>query len=48
MLGDYAHQAARSPGNVTHGIIAVEVINGEVRNIHPLIKTVDIRTKVKL
>lgn len=45
MLGDYAHQAARSPDRITNGMIAVEIKDGRVKDIYPLVKTIDIRTK---
>ena len=45
MLGDYAHQAARSPDSVTNGMIAVEIVDGKIVEIHRLMKTVDIRTR---
>lgn len=45
-LGDYTHQAARSPDRVTTGLLAYEIINGKVGEIYDhMIETNDIRTK---
>lgn len=48
MLGDYAHQAARSPDRITNGMVAVEIEGAAVRRMIPLTKTVDIRTREDL
>lgn len=45
MLGDYSHQAARSPEEVTVGMVALEIIDGELVKVHELMETLDIRTK---
>jgi hypothetical protein len=45
MLGDYIHQAARSPEEVTVGMVALEIIDGELVKVHELMETLDIRTK---
>lgn len=45
LLGDYAHQAARSPDRVSNGLLALEICDGEVVREHRLIQTIDIRTR---
>lgn len=44
-IDDHARQTARSPSRVTHGMIMVEIVDGEILRIVPLTKTIDIRTK---
>jgi hypothetical protein len=48
MLGDYAHKAVRSPDRITHGMVISEVIDGRLKDIKPILSTIDIRTKEKL
>lgn len=45
MLGDYARQATRSTHKVTMGMLAVELVDGRLIDIHKYTSTVDIRTK---
>ena len=45
MLGDYARQATRSQFSVTNGMVAYEVIDNRIVDIHTFFETVDIRTK---
>jgi len=48
MLGDYAHQAARSPDTISNGLFCLEVIDGKLRDTHKFLHTLDIRTKESL
>ncbi len=43
--GAYARQATKSIPQVTNGLIALEVIDGKILEIHQFTKTADIRTK---
>ncbi len=45
MMDDYAHQAAKSPEDVTCGMLVYEVINGKLFDIHQFTKTYDTRTE---
>lgn len=45
MLGDYAHQAARSPDRVSNGLVCFELVDGEVLEMYDFIRTIDIRTR---
>jgi len=45
MLNDYAKQATRSAFMLTHGMVANEIVDGELGRIMPLLKTKDIRLK---
>lgn len=45
MMSDYARQATRSQFTITNGMVAYEIIDGEVKNVFPFKKTIDIRTK---
>jgi hypothetical protein len=44
-IDDYARKAVKSPSRITHGMIMVELVDGEILRIVPLTKTIDIRTK---
>lgn len=44
-IDDYARQVARSPARITHGIVLLEVVDGELLRTLPLTKTLDVRTK---
>ena len=48
MVDAYARQAARSPSRVSNGMVALEIINGKIHDIHPFIKSMDIRTREEL
>lgn len=48
MLSDYNHQATRSAGTVTNGMVAFEILDGKLGQIYPLIKKTDTRTIEKL
>lgn len=48
MVGDYTHQAARSPDRITNGMLALEVGEGEILREHRLMETIDIRTREQL
>jgi hypothetical protein len=41
----YARKVVRSPSRITHGMVVVEIVDGQPLKIHPLLKTIDIRTK---
>jgi hypothetical protein len=47
-LDDHAQKATRSVHAQTHGCVAFEVVDGELRGIHPFKKTLDLRTKETL
>jgi hypothetical protein len=42
--GDYTRKATSSVYRVSPGIVAVEIINGRIHNIHPFTCTLDMRT----
>jgi hypothetical protein len=44
-LDDYSRQVARSPSRVTHGMIMIEIVDGDILRSVPLTKTVDLRTR---
>lgn len=48
LLGDHAHQAARSPDTIRNGLMAVELVDGKLIKIHKFIHTLDVRTKETL
>ena len=48
MVGDYTHQAARSPDRITNGMLALEVGEGEILREHRLMETIDIRTRERI
>jgi len=41
----YARKVVRSPSRITHGMVVVEIVDGQPLRIHPLLKTIDIRTR---
>lgn len=48
MMNDYGRQATRSKNTVSNGMVAVEIINGEIEKVHWFTETKDIRRKEKL
>jgi hypothetical protein len=48
MIDDFAHQAARSPDDVTCGMMVVEIVDGRLVDIHQLTRTYDTRTEIRL
>lgn len=48
LLGDHAHQAARSPDTVRNGMFALELVDGKLIHIHKFIRSLDVRTKETL
>jgi hypothetical protein len=44
-IDDHARQATKSPARITHGMMLIELVDGEVLRTIPLTKTLDIRTK---
>lgn len=42
---DYARRVSRSQFVQIHGMVAIEITEGEVRSIHPLFKELDLRTE---
>ena len=44
-IDDYARKAVKSPSRITHGMLVVEIVDGEILRLVPLTKTIDIRTK---
>jgi len=47
-MGDHGHQATRSAWLHTIGLVAFEIIDGDLAGIHPFIRTLDLRTKESL
>lgn len=45
MIDDFAHQAAKSPDDVTVGMFVYEIVNDKLLEIHQLTKTFDTRTE---
>jgi hypothetical protein len=45
MIDDFAHQAAKSPDDVTVGMFVYEVVNDKLLDVHQFTKTFDTRTK---
>ena len=45
LLSDYARQRTRSISHVTNGMLAIEVINGNILVIHEFLHTMDLRKK---
>lgn len=48
LMSDYARQATRSQFTVTNGIVAYEIVDGRIVEIHPFLSTLDIRSKEKI
>ena len=48
LMSDYARQATRSQFSVTNGMVAYEVVDDRIVEIHPFTHTIDIRTKEKI
>lgn len=48
MMDDFAHQAARSPDDVTCGMFAAEVVDNRLVDIHQYTRTYDTRTELIL
>ena len=47
-LGAHGHQATRSTARQTHGMVAIEVLDGRLGEIRPFKRTLDLRTKERL
>lgn len=47
-LSEYGQQATRSAYLINHGLIAYEIEGGRLQGIHPLCRTVDLRTEEEL
>ena len=47
-IDEYARKAARSPSRITHGMVMIEIVDGEILRTVPLTRTIDIRTKETL
>jgi hypothetical protein len=45
MVDDFAHQAAKSPDDVTCGMFVYEIVNDKLLDIHQFTKTFDTRTE---
>lgn len=45
LLGDFTHQAARSPDTLTNGMFALEIVDGKLRQVHEFMRSIDIRSK---
>lgn len=48
MLDDHATQSAQSPGFITHGMVAFEIIDGELVSQHKFYQEIDVRSKEEL
>lgn len=48
MLGEFGVRATRSRSSVTNGMAVVEIEDGDIKKIHRLTKTMDIRSREKL
>lgn len=46
-IDSHARQTVKSPSRISHGMFAVEVVDGELLRTIPLTKTIDIRSKEK-
>ena len=44
-VGDHARQATRSEYEITHGLVALEIVDGKITGEHRMYKTAEIRTK---
>lgn len=47
-LDHYTRQAVKSPSRITHGMLMVEIVDGEILRSVPMTKTIDVRTKETL
>uniref|UniRef100_A0A6M3KRJ1 Calcineurin-like phosphoesterase n=1 Tax=viral metagenome TaxID=1070528 RepID=A0A6M3KRJ1_9ZZZZ len=47
-MGGHARKATRSQHVQNHGLVAIEIIGGEVCRVKPFVKTLDLRTKETL
>lgn len=47
-LGAYGRQATRSTHRQTHGLVALEIVDGRLGNIRPFKRSIDLRTKESL
>ena len=43
-VGDHGRRVTRSTSLQTHGLVACEVVGGELRDVHPFKETLDLRT----
>jgi hypothetical protein len=46
MIDDFAHQAAKSPDDVTCGMFVYEVVNDKLLEVHQFTRTYDTRTEI--
>jgi hypothetical protein len=44
-IDHHARQAVKSPARISHGMYAVEIVDGELLRTIPLVRTIDIRSK---
>ena len=47
-IDDYARQATKSKYILQHGMVCYEIVDGKILDTHPLMETIDIRTKEAL
>jgi len=47
-MTEYARQATHSQYEVTNGMVAFEIVNGELVEVHPFYRTLDLRVKESL
>lgn len=46
MIDDFAHQAAKSPDDVTVGMFVYEIVDDKLLDIHQFTRTIDTRTEI--
>jgi hypothetical protein len=47
-MDDYGHKATRSRAYQHHGMVAVEIVDGDIARIRPMVTVLDLRTKETL
>ena len=48
MIDEHARKITRSTYQITNGMVAVEIIDGQIHKTHKFAETIDIRTKEEL
>jgi len=48
MIDDYARKVSKSPGEITVGMLAYEIVDGEILKKHEFKRTLDFRTRITL
>jgi len=47
-LGEHGAKATKSQSTVINGLAVFEIVNGQLRTVHPFKETLDIRTKERV